>query len=155
MQRRPPLMCFLTGSSSLHQAYLPIVAGAERASTLHYCCNDKDFAWGPVSNVYAHRPELRQHAVHVGGPGTRLAPQVLLLDAGCEWKNYASDSTYFNCSALRGEDIDPCVTGSHSHNPSRQRRGVHWRCERDIFTCVEDAKCSSHLIAVLLVWSFD
>ncbi|KAI9570081.1 hypothetical protein HD554DRAFT_432786 [Boletus coccyginus] len=31
-----------------HQAYLPIVAASTRASTLHYCCNDRAFAWGPV-----------------------------------------------------------------------------------------------------------
>ena len=27
---------------------MPIVASSTRASTLHYCCNDKAFAWGPV-----------------------------------------------------------------------------------------------------------
>ncbi|KAI0076683.1 Creatinase/aminopeptidase [Panus rudis PR-1116 ss-1] len=73
---------------AVHQAYLPIVAGAERASTLHYCCNDKEFAWGPVEkhdhvngNEFAH-----DH-------GRNLNPQVLLIDAGCEWNNYAADIT--------------------------------------------------------------
>lgn len=36
------------GISAVQQAYLPIVASSVRASTLHYCCNDKAFAWGPV-----------------------------------------------------------------------------------------------------------
>ncbi|EMD35776.1 hypothetical protein CERSUDRAFT_53071, partial [Gelatoporia subvermispora B] len=58
---------------AVHQAYLPIVAAANRASTLHYCCNDKDFAWGPVAR--------------------QLHPQVLLIDAGCEWNCYAADIT--------------------------------------------------------------
>ncbi|KAF8331868.1 prolidase [Cantharellus anzutake] len=79
---------------SLHQAYLPIVAGAERAATLHYCCNDKDFAWGPVTGTNGRHHGLhRENGTHAIGPGSRLAPQVLLLDAGCEWKNYASDIT--------------------------------------------------------------
>lgn len=73
---------------SVHQAYLPIVAASTRASTLHYCCNDREFAWGPVaphdhrnSNDFAH------------GSERQLNPQVLLIDAGCEWNCYASDIT--------------------------------------------------------------
>ncbi|EGO22853.1 hypothetical protein SERLADRAFT_349935, partial [Serpula lacrymans var. lacrymans S7.9] len=54
---------------AVHQAYLPIVAASTRASTLHYCCNDREFSWGPLN------------------------PQVLLIDAGCEWNCYASDIT--------------------------------------------------------------
>ncbi|EDQ99677.1 uncharacterized protein LACBIDRAFT_256027, partial [Laccaria bicolor S238N-H82] len=55
---------------SIHQAYPLIVAASTRASTLHYCCNDREFSWGP-----------------------ELDPQVLLIDAGCEWNCYASDIT--------------------------------------------------------------
>jgi len=73
---------------SIHQAYLPIVAAATRASTLHYCCNDKEFSWGPVR---PHDHHNRNEFVH--GDERELAPQVLLIDAGCEWTNYASDIT--------------------------------------------------------------
>lgn len=76
--------------SALHQAYLPIVAGAERASTLHYCCGNEKLAWGPLENgVVDH--DLTHGLAH---SGRRLVPQVLLLDAGCEWMNYASDSWF-------------------------------------------------------------
>ena len=72
---------------SIHQAYLPIVAASTRASTLHYCCNDKEFSWGPV------RPHDHQnHDAFARGSEKELDPQVLLIDAGCEWTNYASDS---------------------------------------------------------------
>ncbi|KAJ7063266.1 Creatinase/aminopeptidase [Mycena amicta] len=74
---------------SVHQAYLPIVAAATRASTLHYCCNggnDKEFAWGPTS------PGDHQNSNSLC-TGRELKPQVLLIDAGCEWSCYASDIT--------------------------------------------------------------
>lgn len=71
---------------SVHQAYLPIVAASTRAATLHYCCNDREFAWGPVSPHYADHGEFARESRH-------LLPQVLLIDAGCEWDNYASDIT--------------------------------------------------------------
>ncbi|KAG5641454.1 hypothetical protein DXG03_005143 [Asterophora parasitica] len=72
---------------SVHQAYPPIVAASTRASTLHYCCNDKEFAWGPVGphDHYNNQPFVAK-AKHV-------FPQVLLIDAGCEWRNYAADIT--------------------------------------------------------------
>ncbi|KAK7046004.1 hypothetical protein VNI00_006999 [Paramarasmius palmivorus] len=76
---------------SIHQAYLPIVAGATRAATLHYCCNggnDREFAWGPID---PHDHKNRNEFAH-GGP-RKLLPQVLLIDAGCEWNCYASDIT--------------------------------------------------------------
>jgi len=76
--------------SALHQAYLPIVAGAERASTLHYCCGNEKFAWGPLENGVIDHDLTHAHA----HSGRRLVPQVLLLDAGCEWMNYASDSWF-------------------------------------------------------------
>jgi len=72
---------------SIHQAYLPIVAASTRASTLHYCCNDKEFSWGPVR---PHDHHNRNEFAH--GDQRELTPQVLLIDAGCEWTNYASDS---------------------------------------------------------------
>ncbi|KAH9895832.1 Creatinase/aminopeptidase [Cubamyces lactineus] len=71
-----------------HQAYLPIVAASTRASTLHYCCNDREFAWGPVQpNDHKNCNDLAHDHERV------LDPQVLLIDAGCEWKCYASDIT--------------------------------------------------------------
>ncbi|KZS99997.1 Creatinase/aminopeptidase [Laetiporus sulphureus 93-53] len=73
---------------SVHQAYLPIVAASTRASTLHYCCNDREFAWGPVA---PHSHENGHHLAH--GEGRQLDAQVLLIDAGCEWNCYASDIT--------------------------------------------------------------
>jgi hypothetical protein len=56
--------------SSKHQAYLPIVASSVRASTLHYCCNDKAFAWGPVEREPWKHPHL-----HVGGLDRVLNPE--------------------------------------------------------------------------------
>ncbi|KAL5631811.1 hypothetical protein ACGC1H_000010 [Rhizoctonia solani] len=86
---------------AVHQAYMPIVASAQHAATLHYCCNDRAFAWGPVNSErqdLATQPENGSAHVHNGTQnghedGHTLAPQVLLLDAGCEWRNYASDIT--------------------------------------------------------------
>lgn len=76
---------------SVHQAYLPIVAASTRAATLHYCCNDKEFAWGPVGS-HDHRNEQRL----AKDVKKNLVPQVLLIDAGCEWDCYASDSEPFH-----------------------------------------------------------
>jgi Xaa-Pro dipeptidase len=73
---------------AVHQAYLPIVAGSTRASTLHYCCNDKEFAWGPI------KPHDHQNGNEFAYSGKKeFNPQVLLIDAGCEWNCYASDIT--------------------------------------------------------------
>ncbi|KAF9556692.1 Creatinase/aminopeptidase [Agrocybe pediades] len=71
-----------------HQAYLPIVAASTRASTLHYCCNDRAFAWGPVK---PHDHQNKNELAH--NRARDLHPQVLLIDAGCEWSCYASDIT--------------------------------------------------------------
>ncbi|KAI0643243.1 Creatinase/aminopeptidase [Trametes meyenii] len=71
-----------------HQAYLPIVAASTRASTLHYCCNDREFAWGPVKPHDHHNNNDFSH-----GHERVIDPQVLLIDAGCEWKCYAADIT--------------------------------------------------------------
>jgi len=73
---------------SVHQAYLPVVAASTRASTLHYCCNDKEFAWGPVKPHDHHNQDT-----FVLGQAKEIVPQVLLIDAGCEWNCYASDIT--------------------------------------------------------------
>ncbi|KDQ58026.1 hypothetical protein JAAARDRAFT_34840 [Jaapia argillacea MUCL 33604] len=79
-----------------HQAYLPIVAASTRASTLHYCCNDKAFAWGPIG-VHDHKNHggFRHSNVDASAvkEGRELEAQVLLIDAGCEWGCYASDIT--------------------------------------------------------------
>ncbi|KAF8882275.1 Creatinase/aminopeptidase [Infundibulicybe gibba] len=73
---------------SVHQAYLPIVAASNRASTLHYCCNDREFAWGPTNpHDHQNRDEFAR------GDSRIISPQVLLIDAGCEWDCYASDIT--------------------------------------------------------------
>ncbi|KDQ22697.1 hypothetical protein PLEOSDRAFT_36612 [Pleurotus ostreatus PC15] len=72
---------------SVHQAYLPIVAASTRASTLHYCCNDREFAWGPV------KPHDHHNGNDLAHSDKHLDPQVLLIDAGCEWNCYASDIT--------------------------------------------------------------
>jgi Xaa-Pro dipeptidase len=69
------------------------VASAQRASTLHYCCNDTDFAWGPVGHDHSSDLQTQSNGVD---RGRRFIPQVLLLDAGCEWNNYASDSKFQN-----------------------------------------------------------
>lgn len=60
-----------------------------QASTLHYCCNggnDKEFAWGPVGPHDHHNSSSLS-------AGKQLKPQVLLIDAGCEWTYYAADIT--------------------------------------------------------------
>ncbi|KAG5340648.1 hypothetical protein C0989_000903 [Termitomyces sp. Mn162] len=75
---------------AVHQAYLPIVAASTRASTLHYCCNDRDFAWGPVS---PHDHRNTASFTTSSSLDKQILPQVLLIDAGCEWSNYASDIT--------------------------------------------------------------
>ena len=67
---------------------MPIVAASTRASTLHYCCNDREFAWGPVQ---PHDHKNQNDFAH--GHTKEINPQVLLIDAGCEWNNYASDIT--------------------------------------------------------------
>ena len=89
------------GISAVQQAYLPIVASSVRASTLHYCCNDKAFAWGPVGRhdhknnrvLTSNSHTANGDHAHENGDGPKeFVPQVLLIDAGCEWNCYASDS---------------------------------------------------------------
>ncbi|WVQ75042.1 hypothetical protein IAR50_004651 [Cryptococcus sp. DSM 104548] len=83
------------------QAYLPIVASGSRASTLHYVCNDRLFPAFPRKQgdvSFSHtisrgccgdNLNSLESALH----GDAFFPQLLLIDAGCEWKGYASDIT--------------------------------------------------------------
>jgi hypothetical protein len=77
--------CSTCPCSAIHQVYPPIVAASTRSSTLHYCGNDRDFAWGPIA---AHDHQNRGEFVPRQGNG--LLPQVLFIDAGYEWNCYAS-----------------------------------------------------------------
>jgi hypothetical protein len=89
-------MNLILDCSAAHQSYLPIVAASTRASTLHYCCNDRAFAWGPVNPRDTANTGNFSHA-HPHDDcngGKELLPQVLLIDAGCEWDCYSSDSKY-------------------------------------------------------------
>nr|XP_019009341.1 xaa-Pro dipeptidase [Kwoniella pini CBS 10737]OCF48122.1 xaa-Pro dipeptidase [Kwoniella pini CBS 10737] len=71
-------------SGATTQAYLPIVASGSRASTLHYlargCC-------GTFAPTHSH--ETLPTVFH----SKSFSPQVLLIDAGCDWQGYASDIT--------------------------------------------------------------
>ncbi|KAH9935829.1 Creatinase/aminopeptidase [Amylocystis lapponica] len=78
--------CRLEGA--VHQAYLPIMAASTRALTLHHCCNDCEFAWGPIKPHDQHNHGYLGHNDEM-----RFIPQVLLIDAGCEWNCHASDIT--------------------------------------------------------------
>lgn len=85
----PSIHLIATTFRSNTQAYLPIVASSNRASTLHYCCNDRAFSWGPLGHGE------QEHFANGNAPevvGGAIEPQVLLIDAGCEWNCYASDS---------------------------------------------------------------
>ncbi|KAJ9100609.1 hypothetical protein QFC21_003653 [Naganishia friedmannii] len=98
------------------QAYLPIVASGSRASTLHYVCNDRVFptARHPVDSSSAFSAtsansvpsagrgccgsvpseSFNDFAAAAGADGNGFLPQVLLIDAGCEYRGgYASDVT--------------------------------------------------------------
>ncbi|KAG6897361.1 hypothetical protein C0993_007596 [Termitomyces sp. T159_Od127] len=110
---------------AVHQAYCPIVAASTRAATLHYCCNDREFAWGPVSHA---------HAAHDDDDAAPLAlvPQVLLIDAGCEWNNYASDITR-TMPVGNGGKFAPAARAVYALVREMQsaafallRPGVHW-----------------------------
>ncbi|CAG7850633.1 Probable Xaa-Pro aminopeptidase PEPP; AltName: Full=Aminoacylproline aminopeptidase; AltName: Full=Prolidase [Serendipita indica DSM 11827] len=107
---------------SIHQAYLPIVAASTRASTLHYCCNDKQFSWGPDIHSDADLEHDHQEC---------LAPQVLLIDAGCEWRNYASDITR----------VTPVGNGGKF---SPEARAIYATVLKMQLACIEAAKPGVH-----------
>ncbi|GJJ14148.1 hypothetical protein Clacol_008408 [Clathrus columnatus] len=102
---------------AIHQAYRPIVAASTRAATLHYCCNDREFAWGPI----------RQH-----GNGHAHDQDILLIDAGSEWDNYASDITRTmpvgNGGKFTSEarEIYTIVLKMQQESLSALKPGIHW-----------------------------
>ncbi|KAF9220580.1 Creatinase/aminopeptidase [Gyrodon lividus] len=119
-----------------HQAYLPIVAASTRASTLHYCCNDREFAWGPVNHRDAANTGSLAHA-HVHGDECvegekKLLPQVLLIDAGCEWDCYSSDVTRTMPVGNGGKftkeakEVYELVLKMQSESFKLAAPGVHW-----------------------------
>ncbi|KAI6024242.1 Creatinase/aminopeptidase [Pisolithus marmoratus] len=117
---------------AFHQAYLPIVAANDRAATLHYCCNDKAFAWGPVTDKLAHNGGHLASFISERERGSVLAPQVLLIDAGCEWECYSSDITRtmpvgnggkFTTEARAMYDL---VLEMQQESLAMLRPGVHW-----------------------------
>ncbi|KAF8646011.1 hypothetical protein AX16_007437 [Volvariella volvacea WC 439] len=113
---------------AVHQAYLPIVAASTRASTLHYCCNDREFAWGPVKPHDHHNKNEFSHDSN----GKVLDPQVLLIDAGCEWNCHASDITR-TMPVGNGGKFTPEARAIYELVLEMQKRsfdaikaGVHW-----------------------------
>ncbi|KIJ19422.1 hypothetical protein PAXINDRAFT_108819 [Paxillus involutus ATCC 200175] len=118
------------------QAYLPIVAASTRASTLHYCCNDREFAWGPVSpGDVANTGSLAHAHVHEDecAEGEKeLLPQVLLIDAGCEWDCYSSDITRTMPVGKGGKftkeakEVYELVLKMQSESFKLAAPGVHW-----------------------------
>ncbi|KZT30264.1 Creatinase/aminopeptidase [Neolentinus lepideus HHB14362 ss-1] len=112
---------------AIHQAYMPIVAASTRAATLHYCCNDREFAWGPVK---PHDHQNHSQFAHSGDK--ELSPQVLLIDAGCEWNCYASDITRTmpvgNCGKFTPEAraIYELVLEMQKLSMAVLRPGLHW-----------------------------
>ncbi|KAG8932912.1 hypothetical protein FRC02_000339 [Tulasnella sp. 418] len=112
---------------AIHQAYLPIVASAKRASTLHYCCNDREFAWGP----HVHDP-ISDIQTQANGTSKSFVPQVLLLDAGCEWNNYASDITRTTPIGNGGKftkearEIYELVLKMQNDSIKSLKPGIHW-----------------------------
>jgi len=109
------------------QAYLPIIAASTRAATLHYCCNDKDFAWGPVGK---HDHENKDHFEQ--SEARELHPQVLLIDAGCEWNCYAADITRTMPVGNRGKftpearAIYELVLKMQKVSMEIMKPGLHW-----------------------------
>ncbi|KAG8891623.1 hypothetical protein FRB99_003444 [Tulasnella sp. 403] len=115
---------------AVHQAYLPIVASAQRASTLHYCCNDREFAWGPL--IHDHSSDIQQTSGTSTDGSKVFIPQVLLLDAGCEWNNYASDITRTTPIGNGGRftkearEIYSLVLKMQNDAIASLKPGIHW-----------------------------
>ncbi|WWC65841.1 uncharacterized protein I303_108463 [Kwoniella dejecticola CBS 10117] len=130
------------------QAYLPIVASGSRASTLHYVCNDRLFpstiiprkagdtsftppqlargCCGTFAPTHAHETSpIEFHA-------KSFSPQVLLIDAGCEWQGYASDITRTIPIGNGGKftkeagEIYDLVLKMQKECESLLKPGVHW-----------------------------
>ncbi|CAK9783961.1 Creatinase/aminopeptidase [Cutaneotrichosporon oleaginosum] len=129
------------------QAYLPICASGSHASTLHYVCNDRLFpstatprapgdtsftprrlARGCCGDVPEHDHATPTNSLHTSA----FEPQVLLIDAGCDWHGYASDVTRtipvgnggkFTPKAGQIYDI---VLRMQKECEDRTRVGVHW-----------------------------
>lgn len=125
--------CRREGSN--HQAYLPICASAQRASTLHYCCNDREFAWGPFVPQHDTNGDLphTNGTNEINGASKKtFIPQVLLLDAGCEWNNYASDITRTTPIGNGGKftkearEIYSLVLKMQNDSIDALKPGVHW-----------------------------
>ncbi|KAG1727777.1 Creatinase/aminopeptidase [Suillus paluster] len=114
---------------AVHQAYLPIVAASKRAATLHYCCNDRDFTWGPVK---PHDHLNHGALAHGPAPERQLEPQVLLIDAGCEWDCYSADITRTMPVGNGGKftekskQIYSLVLEMQQKSIATLRPGVHW-----------------------------
>lgn len=145
----PPLSAFIRCitlmtryGSAVHQAYLPIVAASTRAATLHYCCNDREFAWGPLAEPdHVNRATFTHEA-----QGSRLLlPQVLLIDAGCEWGNYASDS--MSC-APPFSSFFTLIGLSHAHDARGQRRQVYSGGPCHLRTRARDANGMSFIMHI-------
>ncbi|KAI6111839.1 Creatinase/aminopeptidase [Pisolithus croceorrhizus] len=109
-----------------HQAYLPIVAANDRAATLHYCCNDKAFSWGPVADKRTHNGGHLASFVPERECGSVLAPQVLLIDAGCEWECYSSDIGNGGKFTSEARAIYDLVLEMQQGSLAMLHPGVHW-----------------------------
>ncbi|KAG1846128.1 Creatinase/aminopeptidase [Suillus tomentosus] len=114
---------------AVHQAYLPIVAASRRAATLHYCCNDREFTWGPVK---PHDHLNHGALAHGPAPEKQLEPQLLLIDAGCEWDCYSADITRTmpvgngGRFTEKGKQIYSLVLEMQQKSMKSLRPGVHW-----------------------------
>lgn len=114
---------------AVHQAYLPIVAASRRAATLHYCCNDREFTWGPIK---PHDHLNHGALAHGPAPERQLEPQLLLIDAGCEWDCYSADITRTmpvgngGKFTEKGKQIYSLVLEMQQKSMKTLRPGVHW-----------------------------
>ncbi|KAH9007858.1 Creatinase/aminopeptidase [Lactarius deliciosus] len=116
---------------AVHQAYRPIVAASTRAATLHYCCNDREFAWGPV--------ETHDHA-----------NSDAFARESQQWDNYASDITRTmpvgNSGRFTPEAraIYELVHEMQTASFKAIRPGLHWDavqllCHRTLSRCTDEA----------------
>ena len=77
---------------ALHQAYMLICASNTRVAALHYCCDDKALGWDPPLASRSSATSVLTNGISAKG-GRTLNIQLNLLDAGCEYSNYASHIT--------------------------------------------------------------